>query len=241
FDDVRAYKAKLQKIAICIQDSFGMIQTISGKLLQPKEKEMANILPSPWLLTVALQSLEAELCDLEVAKFLDKLEEGTPWDQLKHTDLIGSPTSAINVLHERLDAARKQDRMAILQSQHECLKQVETLLRQRILPAALLLYSGLTKLRVFVTRIHAQCELLLEELQEFSTIFQIDDNQSRLDADDHLLIQLSDLLQVEAGELNVHFVDKTEMDTEEDGSLSQEAVLDKLKELMKGSANVPLG
>jgi hypothetical protein len=124
FDDIIKSKIKLQKIAIGLQDSFGTIQTMFENLQQTKERETESTIPNTWLLIMAFQNLEAELCDLEVVKLLDKLEQGIPWNHIERIESIESSSSVAVMLREQLKTARKQDQAAIIQYQQKCLEQV---------------------------------------------------------------------------------------------------------------------
>jgi hypothetical protein len=124
FDDIIKSKIKLQKIAIGLQDSFGTIQTMFENLQKAKERETESTIPNTWLLIMAFQNLEAELCDLEVVKLLDKLEQGIPWNHIERIESTESSSSVAVMLREQLKTARKQDQAAIIQYQQKCLEQV---------------------------------------------------------------------------------------------------------------------
>lgn len=84
-------------------------------------------------------------------------------------------------------------------------------------------------LQVHISNVHAQCVVLVSELERFASAVQEAEPQAQLDEQDDLLIRLSTLLQLDPGSYTVFLIGIRLMRTaDEHGELSAEAILEKL-------------
>jgi hypothetical protein len=101
-----------------------------------------------------------------------------------------------------------------------------------MLPPLILLYAGLAGLQSHISNIHAQCEVLLSELEHLASSLQETEQQPPLTEEDDLLIRLSTLLQLDPGMCACAEGSLiTDLELEEQGELSAGAVLDQLAKL----------
>jgi len=101
-----------------------------------------------------------------------------------------------------------------------------------MLPPLILLYVGLTSLQSHISNIHAQCAVLLSELERLASSLQEIEQHPPLTEEDDLLIRLSTLLQLDPGKCaSAEESFNTDLELEEQGELSADAVLGQLAKL----------
>lgn len=203
----RAVSRKYQTIEKFWESNKGQPNSMEAR--QERLKEV-------WGIFRAVAVLESEVYHQELASILEMAMNKGPEILSEESYTQDIVPSAVEMVQERLESARKKDESETLRRENKLLTEVEALLRRHLMPPLFFLYTGLLRLHTHIEQALAQCDVLLSELESMQARLDESNFQAALDEDDELLIQLAELLQIQ---------------TDENGELPSETVLQRLKEL----------